>query len=748
MPDTATAARDARIRLGRATSNMFKALFGLAVVIAAGGTFLAITDTSPNAAAQPGLVWALAANLVLIAGVATVLGLRVFQLVRENRETNGGARLRLRIIFLFSLTAAIPTILVAGFLAVAINRSVDGWFSRPVTNIVQGGKEAARAAMDDLRTEVEREAKGIHSDIAASAPPADGSQPPINALADYLQRRSAARGLFSRVELLDASGAPLFQVADPNEAPPSVSPTPKDWDAAKVGEINVREDADGAIRVFFKAPIFDNVYVQMARSIPPQVSARFKEADESLKAFEEAQARRQALSIVLTLSYVEAAALMLLGTAWLGMTAAARIAMPIGALAGAARAVRDGDLSVRMLRPTVRDEIADLADAFNEMTDRLSRQTGALDRARIDAETRSNFIEAVLAGVEAGVVRIDGALRVTIANTYAQNLLEFVHRPGSETPLSEIAPEFVSAARRAIETGQSVDTSCKRQTENGTLHLQVRVSPEMDVEADTAGAVITFHDTTRLVLGQRQAAWRDVARRIAHEIRNPLTPIQLAAERLRRRFASQITTDRETFERCTDTITRQVADIGRMVEEFSGFARMPKPTFGRFNLVDMVESVAFSQRMTTPQISVTVTAPPHPVETLGDERMLAQALTNIVKNAAEAVDRHIEASGGGKGAVSIDVFMDGEEVQMSVRDNGGGFPTEDRERLLEPYVTTRKNGVGLGLAIVNRIVEDHGGRIWLGDNDLAQTGARVDIRMPLQPKPIEESVAYAGEGVA
>jgi two-component system nitrogen regulation sensor histidine kinase NtrY len=722
---------------------MFKGLFGLAVVIAAGGTFLAITDTSPNAAAQPGLVWALVANLVLIGGVATVLGLRVYQLVRENRETNGGARLRLRIIFLFSLTAAIPTILVAGFLALAINRSVDGWFSKPVTNIVQGGKEAARAALDDLRTEAEKEAKSIHSDIGRTT-----TQISMNDLAIYLRDRSAMRGLFSRVELLDDSGAPLFQVADPTEAPASVKPTEKDWAAAKAGEINVREDADGAIRGFFKAPNFENVYVQVARSIPKQISSRFQEADASLKAFEEAQARRQALSVVLTLSYVEAAALMLLGTAWLGMTAAARIAMPIGALAGAARAVRDGDLSVRMLRPTVRDEIADLADAFNEMTDRLARQTNALDRGRIDAETRSNFIEAVLAGVEAGVVRVDGTLDVTIANTFAQTLLDFVHRPGSETPLSDIAPEFVSAARRAIETGQSVDTSCKRQTENGTLHLQVRVSPEMDVEADTAGAVITFHDTTRLVLGQRQAAWRDVARRIAHEIRNPLTPIQLAAERLRRRFSSQITTDRETFERCTDTITRQVADIGRMVEEFSGFARMPKPTFGRFNLVDMVESVAFSQRMTTPQISVTVTAPPHPVETLGDERMLAQALTNIVKNAAEAVDRHIEASGGGKGAVSIDVFMDGEEVQVTVRDNGGGFPTEDRERLLEPYVTTRKNGVGLGLAIVNRIVEDHGGRIWLGDNDLAQTGARVDIRMPLQPKPIEQSVAYAGEGVA
>ncbi len=723
---------------------MFKLLFGLAVVIAAGATYLAVTDTSPSAAGQPGLFWLLIANLVLIAGVATVLGVRVYSLVRENRETNGGARLRLRIIFLFSLTAAIPTILVAGFLAVAINRSVDGWFSRPVTNIVQGGKEAARAAMDDLRLEVEREAKSIHSDIAASTPPADGSQPPINTLADYLQRRSAARGLFSRVELLDGSGAPLFQVADPNEAPPSVKPTQKDWDAAKVNEINVREDADGAIRVFFKAPIFDNVYVQMARSIPPQVSERFQQADASLKAFEEAQARRQVLSTVLVLSYVEAAALMLLGTAWLGMTAAARIAMPIGALAGAARAVRDGDLSVRLLRPQVRDEIADLADAFNEMTDRQARQTSALDRARIDAETRSAFIEAVLSGVEAGVIRIDGELHVTIANASAQALLGFTHLPGSETPLAQIAPEFVAAARRAIETGQSVDTSYKRPSDTGTLHLQVRVASE----AEGAGAVITFHDTTRLVMGQRQAAWRDVARRIAHEIRNPLTPIQLAAERLRRRFASQITTDRETFERCTDTITRQVADIGRMVEEFSGFARMPKPTFGKFGLVDMVESVAFAQRMSSPAIAVTVTAPPHPVEVLGDERMLAQALTNIVKNAAEAVERQIEAGGLSKGSVAIDVFTDGDEVQLTIRDNGPGFPVADRERLLEPYVTTRKNGVGLGLAIVTRIIEDHGGRIWLGDNELAANGARVDIRMPMQPNPVEESMALAGEGVA
>ncbi len=435
---------------------------------------------------------------------------------------------------------------------------------------------------------------------------------------------------------------------------------------------------------------------------------------------------------------------MLLGTAWLGMTAASRIAMPIGQLARAARAVRDGDLSVRMKRPRVRDEIDDLTAAFNQMTERLSRQTTALDRARIDAETRTSFIEAVLSGVEAGVIRVDSDMKVTIANASAQTLLNFAHPAELATELSDVAPEFVSATRRAIETSQSVEASFRRPAESGTLHFQMRVAPEFDGQ----GAVITFHDTTRLVMGQRQAAWRDVARRIAHEIRNPLTPIQLSAERLRRRFSSQITTDRETFERCTDTITRQVSDIGRMVEEFSSFARMPKPTFGEFNLIDMVQSVAFAQRMGTPNLSVVVNILNHPVRMHGDERMLAQALTNVVKNAAEAVERSIDAGHTKAGVVTIDLFEDDGEVQITVCDNGAGFPTADRDRVLEPYVTTRKNGIGLGLAIVVRIVEDHGGRIWLGDNEHAASGARVDIRMPVQPKLSEDFMAYADEGAA
>lgn len=418
--------------------------------------------------------------------------------------------------------------------------------------------------------------------------------------------------------------------------------------------------------------------------------------------------------------------------------------MPIGRLAAAARAVRDGDLSVRMPRPRVRDEIDDLADAFNQMTERVARQTQALDRARIDAESRSLFIEAVLAGVEAGVIRVDEGLQVAIANTSAEALLVFASRHDTQLSLADIAPEFVPAVRRAIEGGVSVESTIRRKSDAGHSHFHVRVAPEVD----GGGAVITFHDTTRLVMGQRQAAWRDVARRIAHEIRNPLTPIQLSAERLKRRFSSQITTDRETFERCTETITRQVADIGRMVEEFSGFARMPKPTIGEFDLGDVIRAVVFSQRMATPSIMITANLPAGPLRQQGDERLLAQALTNVVKNAAEAVERHMSAGGVSAGSVSVDVEVQADEMLIVIRDNGPGFPATDRERLLEPYVTTRKNGVGLGLAIVTRIVEDHGGRIRLADNELSANGARVDICLPVQPRLSEEFVEYAGEGVA
>jgi two-component system, NtrC family, nitrogen regulation sensor histidine kinase NtrY len=740
MADTAQPGSERkRSRLGGAASVTFRALFAFAVIIAAGATIVAVTDSSPNAASQPWLLALLLGNLVLIAGIAALLGGRVLELLRENRETGGSARLRLRITALFSLAAAIPTIIVAGFLAVMITRSVENWFSAPVTRIIEGGANAARATVNDLTQEAMAEVDAMRGDIAGqNAAACSGT---LAALEQCTRLRAEYRGLFRRIEAYDGTGRRLFELA---AAPAAAAepPTANELSVARTGTVSIKEDRD-AIRIFFKVPSFEDVYLKVARSIPETVRARLTEADESLREFRAAEARRRQLSAVITLSYIEAALLMLLGTAWLGMAAARRIAEPVGQLAQAARAVRDGDLSVRAPRPNSRDEIDDLAGAFNQMTDRLSRQTRDLDRARRDAEARTAFIEAVLSGVEAGVVRVGGDLAITIANTSAESLLDFTFSKDEPRALADVAPEFVAAARRAIDTEQSVESSVRRSTPSGARHFHVRAAAEDMGD----GAVITFHDTTRLVMGQRQAAWRDVARRIAHEIRNPLTPIQLSAERLRRRFSGQILTDRDTFERCTDTITRQVADIGRMVEEFSGFAQMPKPTIGEFNLVDVLEAVAFSQRMRTPDIAVTVNAGPAALLMWGDERMLAQAFTNVLKNAGEAVERRASRDSS-IGTIAIDVREEEDDIFLIVRDNGPGLPLEDRERLLEPYVTLRREGVGLGLAIVNRIIEDHGGLIRLGDNELAPSGARVEIRLPRRPVMSDEFAAYAGEGVA
>jgi len=733
-------ASQTRDRISRFTSVMFSLLFGVAAATAAGATYLTVTDVSPEAAGRPGLFWLLAANLGLIAGLAGVLALRVVRLFRENRETAGGGRLRLRILFLFSLAAAIPTVIVAGFLAVTINRSVESWFSEPVTRIVEGGAAAARATLDDLSAEAKSEMDAIISDLSFEN--ADTCRRDIIALEACTRLRAEYRGLFRRIEAFDHDGNRLFELAA-DQGAPSEAPTPSEWSAVEAGETSLREDKD-AIRVFFRAPNFEDVYIKASSTIPPEVSARLVQANDSLVAFRQAQDRRDRLSLVLLLSYLETAMLMLLGTAWLGMTAADRIAVPIGRLAGAARAVRDGDLSVRMERPPVRDEIDDLADAFNQMTERIARQTQALDRGRIDAETRSAFIEAVLSGVEAGVIRVDASMNITVANASAQILLDFIQSPERSLSLSEIAPEFVLPTRRALEAASLVEATFRRVSEAGATHFQMRAAPELD----GAGAVITFHDTTRLVQGQRQAAWRDVARRIAHEIRNPLTPIQLSAERLKRRFSSQITTDVETFERCTDTITRQVADIGRMVEEFSGFARMPKPTLSEFNLVDMAQSVAFAQRMASPGLTVSLEGGEGPILMNGDERMLAQALTNLIKNGAEAIEGACAPGETPTGAIAIEITRRLEEIEVVIRDTGPGFPIEDRDRLLEPYVTTRKSGIGLGLAIVARIIEDHGGRMWLGDNDQAAKGARVDIRLPIDPPGTDLHDASTIEGVA
>jgi two-component system nitrogen regulation sensor histidine kinase NtrY len=375
------------------------------------------------------------------------------------------------------------------------------------------------------------------------------------------------------------------------------------------------------------------------------------------------------------------------------------------------------------------------------MTEDLQDQQAALKKANADAESRRQFIETVLAEVSAGVISLDSQGRISAANRRALDLLGLEGQEPNGRLLAEVAPELAevverAAAHSAQDAGEEIDII----RDGETRRLRVRASGETG-----EGVVLTFDDITRLVAAQRNAAWRDVARRIAHEIKNPLTPIQLSAERLRRKYRGEVGGDLETFDRCTDTIIRQVEDIGRMVDEFSAFARMPAPRFEEADARELIRRAVFAQRVASPDITVEMQEPAPEAVIRADTRMVGQALTNILKNAAEAVAARRAADPAVKGRLKARLIADDEQVAFEVEDNGIGLPAKDRDRLTEPYVTTREKGTGLGLAIVKRIMEEHGGMLVMQDAS-ELPGAKVVLRFPPQRKPEEaasEDVAVA-----
>ncbi len=435
---------------------------------------------------------------------------------------------------------------------------------------------------------------------------------------------------------------------------------------------------------------------------------------------------------------------------WLALWAANRIVAPIGRLAGAAERVSEGDLSVRVETGPDDDEVGALSDTFNRMTSQLEAQRKDLVDANSQLDARRRFTEAVLAGISAGVIGIDGEGRVTLLNRTAARMLDVAPEETEGRHYSESIPELAGLIRRGMADPSGRASGQVDVRRNGALrHLNVQVSSEAD---DKTGYVVTFDDITNLVSAQRTAAWADVARRIAHEIKNPLTPIQLSAERLKRKYAGEVSSDPEVFAQCTDTIIRQVGDIGRMVDEFSSFARMPAPVFRREIVQELLRHAVFLQRVAQPQVAFEVTAPTDPIHFECDGRLVSQALTNVLKNALEAIQARMTAGEMTPGRIAIEVQIKNARVAIAIRDNGIGLPTEQRHRLTEPYVTTRAKGTGLGLAIVRKILEDHGGELSLEDSfDEAGeiAGAVIRMQFPLrQSIKHEQELAHEQERVA
>jgi len=708
------------------TQVLFGALFAVCAAVTAAGVFLttATPGDRPGAGATtPFVLGALAIDLLLIIGLATVLGLRVYALFGR-LEPDAGVRLHQRFVSLFALAAVAPAIIVALFFGLLVTRGMDSWFSTRVRSAVEGGALFGNAIVHQQTSAISTEVGMLATSLNRPEVSNVLTKRPLTY--SILLDQALERG-FAAVYLVDGGGRILAR-AEAAGAPSFLTPPRRTFEAAaRSGDVQARFDADDVMRAVYKLTGYSDAYLYVARPLEPGLSAQLKSSEQSVREYKESLNSRRAIQAIFLISYVNTALLVLVGAVWVGMGVASQIAGPVANLVQAADRVSMGDLSARVSMDNTLQELSVLSRAFNRMTADLQSKQAALQSASVEAQERRQFIETVLAGVSAGVLGLDAHGCISAINRRALVLLG-LDGLGAESvyaqPLAETAPEMMATAVRALASSTDVEEEVDVVRNSETRRLRVRASVGLD-----AGLVLTFDDITRLVSAQRNAAWRDVARRIAHEIKNPLTPIQLSAERIRRKYRKDITTDLETFDRCTETIIRQVGDIGRMVDEFSSFARMPAPKFANEDAVELLRQAVFAQRVAYPNVVVEMDDPPETAPLTCDSHMVGQALSNILKNAGESVDARLAQSPDRAGRIQTRLRVTESEIIFEIEDNGLGLPDRDRDRLVEPYVTHREKGTGLGLAIVKRILEEHGGELVLTDAD-EKPGAKVLLRFP------------------
>ncbi len=668
-------------------------------------------------------------NLILLLGLIWFVIRRVITIARS-RGADAGARLHLRFVFLFSMAAVLPAIIVA-MAFMFLNRGLDTWFSDRVRATVENGYAIGNIARDDISGSVggsmdyifralsSSDAKTLfHDRLAFSVP---------------LKKTLDTQPQLSAIYIIDKSGQILVRAEQPN-ALPYVAPPQNAIDEAQSTNLYIKIDNPLAVRVLYKLPGYnepDGAFLYGIRPLPPHLADLMNGARTAIGDYSESARKKSQVQGVFFMAYLEAVLLVLIGAIWGGTSAAESIALPVARLVQAADKVAAGDLNVRVMTHKQSEDIAVLSRAFNRMTSDLQSQQLALKSAGEEAESRRRFIETVLSEISAGIVGIDVLEHVSAINRHAANFLGVSAEDAIGGKIRDLAPEIADLLDKvSVQRVEEQEVDLVRKGE--TRRVRVRISG-----LETGGAVLTFDDITRLIAAQRNAAWKDVARRIAHEIKNPLTPIQLSAERLRKKYRGQIETDGETFDRLTDTIVRQVGDIGRMVDEFSSFARMPAPNFGEEEAAELVRAAVFAQRVARADIAIEIAEPLPELKVVCDGRMLSQALGNVLKNGGEAISSRLlrdqgdemAAGDGPVGHLRVEMKVDDDFVTIAVEDDGIGLPEKDRDRLTEPYVTTREKGTGLGLAIVKRILEDHGGDFALSDA-VTLSGARATMRLP------------------
>jgi two-component system, NtrC family, nitrogen regulation sensor histidine kinase NtrY len=673
-------------------------------------TFVVLAGLTPIAPTHEVVVTLLLANAGTVFLLVLVIAREVWGIVQARRRGRAASRLHVRIVALFSIIAAVPAIIVAVVASVTLDRGLDRLFSQQTRSLIENSLIVSDAYVREHVQFVRADSIAIAIELARAKPLFDQSREQFH---QFLAVQASIRGL-PAVMLIDKDLNVIDQV-DSRTSEAFVKPSPDVLAAVNDTEPQVAMfPDDNYIAAIIKLRGYDDTYLYVARLLDPRVLAQLRATQASVAQYADLSARRIGIQIAFALMYTVIALIVLLSAVWIGLNFANYLVAPIRRLIGAAQVVSTGNLYVQV--PTRRSEgdLAQLGETFNKMTQELRTQRDDIVRARDLIDSRRRFTEAVLAGASAGVIGVDADSCISIMNRSAEQLIGRIEPDVLGQPLAEVVPELADMLAAARSGTQRLVQGQVTINRNGReRNLSVRVTSEQSGAAE-GGYVVTLDDITELVAAQRTSAWADVARRIAHEIKNPLTPIQLSAERLRRKYGSVIKEDGGVFQQCTDTIVRQVDDIKRMVDEFSRFARMPKPVITAEDVADTVRQVVFLHRVGNADLDIDLEIAEDPMPAKFDRRLISQALTNIIKNSTEAIAA-VPPAELGRGRIRIWAGREGDDVVIDVIDNGIGLPKENRSRLLEPYVTTREKGTGLGLAIVGRILEEHGGRIELGD---------------------------------
>ena len=679
-------------------------------------------------------------DLLYLLALTSLVMQRVMQIVALRRQKSAGSQLHLRLTGVFSAMSLLPTATVAVFAVLSINMGFEAWFSDRVQGVIADSLEAAQAYEQE-------QVRGLKEDIAALASDLETyRRTAINDPQLLRQRLSDAqenvqRGL-KEAFIIDDTGdlilrgnrSYLFDYEEPSS----------ELIQTAIREIVIIPDIpNNELRALTYLNGFGTYFLLVSRVIDGNLFALLDETQAAGQFYQQLESQRGASLFRFGIIYLIFAVLLIAASVFAALFFAERLSRPIGRLTGAAQKVGEGALDTRVLEEEGNDEISQLSKYFNQMTQQLEKQRETLLENTEQIELRRRMFDSVLSSVTSGVLGLDAEGKVSFVNKSAERLLGG-HEILENSHLSVAVPEFFPLFERLTQTkNESLQEELKTVQAGRLENLLVRVGRRRNEKGQLEGYVIAFDDVTDLVSAQRSAAWGDVARRIAHEIKNPLTPIQLSAERIRRKFAPKLSEESDDLERMTDVIVRQTNDLRHIIDEFSKFARLPQPKKSEEDLIPIVKAAVLLQENGQPNINFVSNIPQNSLVISIDATMISQALTNLLKNAGEAIDTRRDKLGGTiAGEIHVGVEQVGDNVQVIIDDNGIGLP-QDRARLFEPYVTTRDKGTGLGLAIVKKIVEEHGGTLSLEDapsfDAAPYFGARVVMSLPFLSEEQDEN---------